>query len=188
MRENRMVIATTALLMVLAACGSPSGEGPGRNDSTSTTGVTTTVPSTTSTSVSSVVDEAGGSGCTPGPGQLPDGEWFGYAVAITPDEIEFDLACWFSGDAAATAASEDGEESPPPNDYYIRNTNDLTRPLRVSDTAEVVWYPQVGDPSSETTTAYEDWVSQINERGFMLGIWVEVEGGRVVEVEEQWVP
>jgi hypothetical protein len=218
MRSNLTMIASSAaLLMVLAACGSPTGDGPEPIDTTlpqspetttpsptttapaetttmalpltSTTAPTssTTAPNTT-TSTRSVVYEAEGSGCTPGPGKLPDGEWFGYVVTTKANEIEFDLACWFSGDAAIRASKEDGQESPPPNDYYVRNINKLTRPLSVNGKTEVVWYPEVGDPTSEGTTTYEDWLAQIEKRELMLGIWVEIEGGTVVEVHEQWTP
>lgn len=219
MRRNLIMIASSAaLLIVLAACGTPTGDGPEPIDTTlpqapettapsptttapaetsttappvtTTTAPTssTTAPTTTSTSTRSVVHEAEGSGCTPGPGKLPDGEWFGYVVTTKANEIEFDLACWFSGDAAIRASKEDGQESPPPNDYYVRNLNKLTRLLSVNGKTEVIWYPEVGDPTSEATTTYADWLAQIEKRELMLGIWVEIEGGTVVEVQEQWIP
>ena len=203
--KRRTLMGATGLLalsLVGAACdasASPTtlpGEG-----STTTIDVTTTEQTTTTTVASdttttqatttttgSVLDEAEGSGCTPGQGDLPDGEWFGYALTTGTDEIEFDLACWFTGDAAARAAAEDGEESPPPNDYYVRNTNETTRTVSVAADADVVWYPNFGDPTSETTVDYSDWIDEAEDRDFMPGIWIVIDDGEVVTISEQWVP
>jgi hypothetical protein len=149
---------------------------------------TTTTAATTTTQPSSVVDEAEGSGCTPGVGDLPDGDWFGYVLTTSTTELEFDLACWFTGDAAAAAAKEDGAESPPPNDYYVRNVNHLIRTVPVDGNAEAVWFPNFGDPSSEATTTYVEWIDLIEARDFMPGVWLEIDGGEVVSIQEQWVP
>ena len=53
-------------------------------------------------------------------------------VSVSGRTVTFDLVQWFSGDAATKAAAEDGEESPPPNDYYIRNVNPRLRTLPVA--------------------------------------------------------
>jgi hypothetical protein len=101
--------------------------------------------------------------------------------------LEFDLACWFDGDAAIQAAAEDGEESPPPNDYYVRNVNEQTRQVPVGDGVEVVFYPD-GDPSNETTVEYGEWDALVVERGYELGVWIVVEEGEISGITEQWVP
>ena len=157
--------------------------------STSTTdpASSTTVPATTTTGAGGD-DGAEGSGCTPGPGALADGEWFGFVVASDDADLEFDLACWFTGDAAVEAAAEDGEASPPPNDYYVRNVNETLRTVSVASDVEVTWYPEVGDPASETTLTYAEWDSQRDQRGVDLGVWLEVDDGAIVEIREQWVP
>lgn len=43
--------------------------------------------------------------------------------------ITFDLIQWYSGDDAAREAAKDHKESPPPNDYHIRN---YTRPFWIT--------------------------------------------------------
>jgi hypothetical protein len=150
---------------------------------------TTTAPAATTTTLGSVLDEAEGSGCTPGEGDLPDGEWYGGVIEAEGDTIGFDLACWFTGDAATLAAAEDGEESPPPNDYYVRNVNPAVRTITVGADVEVVWYPEFGDPSSEATTTFTEWIAALSDRGeFIPGIWLEIEDGEVVSIQEQWVP
>lgn len=161
---------------------------------TSTTEPETTEPETTETTTPgtttppTAVDGAGGSGCSPGPDPvLPDGEWFGLAVTTSAGSIDFDLACWFTGEAAVDAAAADGEESPPPNDYYVRNESETIRPVPVTADAPVVYYP-TGDPTGETTGSFEDWRGVLETRGAFFGIWLVTEDGAAVSIREQWVP
>ncbi len=132
------------------------------------------------------IERASGSGCAPPSADtLPDGRWFGFVAEAEADEVSFDLACWFTGGAAVAAASEDGEESPPPNDFHIRNERDTRRTIGVDPAAEVAWLPQPGDPASVEVVDYETWVGQ---RTGELGVWLQVEDGLVVSIEEQYVP
>ncbi len=161
------------------------------NSASSTTSTTDNI---TTTSVAAPLpttpppgpDGAAGSGCTPGGETLADGVWFGLVTGADEHQLEFDLACWFTGDAAATAAAEDGQESPPPNDYYVRNANPLIRTLPVDPAAQVLWYPD-GDPNSFSTGGYADWLAG-RDGTFPFGVWVRVQSGRVVTITEQWVP
>jgi hypothetical protein len=102
--------------------------------------------------------------------------------------IEFDLACWFVGDAAVLATAEDGEESPPPNDYYIRNVNPQLRTIPVASDANASWLPNLGDPVAQVGP-YADWlIGRAARTGYQPGIWVTITGGEATFVEEQWVP
>ncbi|MDH3248869.1 MAG: GerMN domain-containing protein, partial [Acidimicrobiia bacterium] len=130
---------------------------------------------------------AEGSGCTPGPGDLPDGTWFGYVSDPTVGTLEFDLACWFGGAGAIEATLEDGEESPPPNDYYIRNTSTDTRTIPVAADVVVQWLPP-DDIVNPTPIEYGDWAEIRPERDWLPGVWVEVLGGEVISIEEQYQP
>ena len=198
--------ATTVVLaaLMLASCNG-GAESPDSSTTTSTTtpaeststtaGVTTTAsPATTSSSPSTTPpttepDGPSGSGCNPGDAaSLPEGEWFGFVEATSATGIEFDLACWFTGQAAIDASAEDGEESPPPNDYYVRNESTLTRSLPVSPDVPVVWYPEGGDPTTEAMVDFEAWAEAVVGRGFMFGVWLDVIDGEVHEIREQWVP
>lgn len=133
-------------------------------------------------------DGPSGSGCTPdSAATLPEGEWFGFVDATSANGLEFDLACWFTGESAVEAAAEDGEESPPPNDYYIRNDNPQIRSLSVSSAARVTWYPD-GSPTSETESGFEEWAGAMPARGLMFGVWLRVIDGEVHQIREQWVP
>ncbi len=155
---------------------------------TTPTGTTTVTSGETTTTSSANVDGPEGPGCTPdSDGTLPEGHWFGFVVSTAVDSIEFDLACWFSGQAAIDAATEDDEESPPPNDYYVRNQNELTRTVVVWSDADVLFYP-TGDPTSETHGTFEEWTDAVSGRGYVFGVWLDVIDGEATAITEQWVP
>jgi hypothetical protein len=132
-------------------------------------------------------ERAFGSGCIPGSDGLPDGRWFGYVDNADADQLGFDLACWFSGSAATDAAAEDGEESPPPNDYYVRNESERLRLVPVAPQVVVSWLPADGEART-AAIRYADWVANRPTRLYPPGVWLEVDGGAVVSIEEQFVP
>ncbi len=135
-------------------------------------------------------EQADGSGCTPASTDtLPAGRWYGFITDANADELSFDLACWFTGTAAEAAASEDGAESPPPNDYYVRNDSDRLRTHVVSSATQVQWLPEPGNPESAEVLAYLSWLKQGPERLDNAGYWITVENeSRVIGIEEQFVP
>ncbi len=165
---------------------------------TTDTSDTTAAPTTTATTASTVStgssDRAGapvpdGSGCSPGyVDTLPDGLWFGYASSREADSFSFDLACWFTGDDAVLAASEDGAESPPPNDYHIRNDNTAERLLIPAPDVTVEFLGNPGDPASAEIVDYPTWVAVATDRAFEPAVWVEIEDGLVVTIKEQYQP
>ncbi len=188
--------ALAASSLFAVACGDSEAGSP-----TTTTAVTSTTPSssttpstpTSETTVStqssvSTNDLADGSGCTPPSAtELPDGRWYGLIAEAGDAQLDFDLACFFTGDAAATAAAEDGGESPPPNDYYVRNANDQLRTLGVQADAPVRWYPDGGGPTDARTT-YDQWLPDRGDQQFGFAVWLTIVDGAIVEIEEQWVP
>ncbi len=194
MHRSRFAVVCVVLATAVACSDEPGGEAGTTvaPDTTSTVAatttlaeVTTTVPGVTSTTPTEGAD---GSGCTPGSSTtLPDGTWFGFVTTSDADSVEFDLACMFTGEAAIEAAAEDGEESPPPNDYYVRNENDAVRVVPVSGSATAVYYP-TGDPTGETEGTFDDWRSIVEERGPFFGVWLEVVNGEATAIREQWVP
>jgi hypothetical protein len=164
--------------MAISACS--SDEGPAATDSSE--------PPTPAEPSASTNELADGSGCTPPSAtDLPDGEWYGVVDNAGDGQLVFDLACWFTGDAAVIAAAEDGRESPPPNDYHTRNANDLLRTIEVDAGAPVTSYPD-GDPANVVTVAYDQWRIDRESRAYNLAVWLTIEGGIVVAIDEQWVP
>lgn len=157
------------------------------SESTSTT--TTTSTTSTETTEGSTNEGASGSGCTPPSADtLPDGTWFGFVDQAEVDQLSFDLACWFIGEAATVAAAADGEESPPPNDFHIRNENAQLRDLPVDAGAMVEWLPDPGDPATAETVGYSAWLAEQPGRDPVPGVWLEIENGQITGIEEQYVP
>lgn len=203
MPAMRGFVALLAVAVIVASC---SGEGGDQTttttssgDTTSTVAVETTAtttaggPTTTSTTPSTSTTAASdplapeGSGCNPGTDTLPDGEWYGGVRGFDEQGFAFDLACLYVGDAAEAAAAEDGEESPPPNDYYVRNESEQVRTFTVDPDTPVTWYPS-GDPNDEVTGTYPEWIEFLATQESYLGIWVTVESGAVTEIAEWWTP
>ena len=194
------------VVFALAACGIGDSATP---QSTSTLQTSTALPATSSTTESPVDptaatseepgsvttssiptnELASGSGCTPGtPETLPDGRWYGLIVEAAGTDIAFDLACWFSGDAAIVAAAEDGAESPPPNDYHVRNNSSRVRTLTVAPGADVSWLANPGDPATAEVIEFPTWLVDRQDRFHQPAVWLTVEGGVVTGIEEQYVP
>lgn len=127
-----------------------------------------------------------GSGCSPRGDTLPDGSWFGLITEATAEAIEFDLACWFVGDDAEQAASEDGF-GPVHNDYYVRNTSDRVRTVPAAAGAQAAFHPD-GIPDQVETATLAEYLTAVEDRGLVFGVWLTVEDGAVTQVREQWVP
>jgi hypothetical protein len=170
---------------------------------TAATTTTTAQPTTTTTSGGPYVvgtpelypltplpgsDGAGGSGCAPGAGQLPNGVWFGNVGAIGAASVDFDLACFYFGDIAYTEGAEDGEEIN--NDYYIRNANPALRTVPIATGAMVF---EIDAASiGYLNIPFADWPA--DPAGYIAcpsnwcGVWLFVNGGQVTEILEQYLP
>ena len=123
---------------------------------------------------------------------MPDGYWFGFVEAVNHARatITFDLACFFTGDAATEAAAEDGLQF---IDYYIRNRSDRLRTIAYDPGATAYWIdaadlalqpiPIIQWPS-ESTDSYHGWVCP----GPDCVAWLLVEGGAVTELTELYLP
>jgi hypothetical protein len=132
----------TAAVLLAAACGGDddvAGDNAGKAAASTTTTTEASTTSTTAAPTSTTVAPTGlaagpnyvttegpsGAGCTPGDRTtLPDGWWAGEITSVGESSIDFDLVCFFSGDAATQAAQEDDAEAT--DDYYVRNNNART--------------------------------------------------------------
>lgn len=113
-----------------------------------------------------------------------------------PGTIVLDYAEYLTGKKAADAAKARGDESPPPNDYYIVNDNTKLRTFKISPDAKVrlVSNPDgTSDPAGYEATV-EQWAghfaapSDENAAIRAAGYWVVLKGDTVVAVREQFVP
>ena len=170
---------------------------------TAATTTTTTQPTTTTTSGGPYVvgtpelqpltplpgsGGAGGSGCAPGSGPLPDGVWFGNVGGIGAASVDFDLACFYFGDIAYTEGAKDGEEVN--NDYYVRNVSPALRTVPIATGAMVF---EIDAASiGYLNVPFADW--PVDPAGYIAcpsnwcGVWLFVNGGQVTEILEQYLP
>jgi len=193
--------AATTTTTVAPVTTAPTTTAPATT--TTTPATTTTAPTTTTTTGGPYVvgtpelypgaprlgsDGAGGSGCAPGAGPLPDGVWFGFVGAIGPTSVDFDLACLYTGDIAIARGAEDGVEVD--IDYYIRNNNPALRSVPVA-TGGIV-YEIEATTIDFLTVAFADW--PVDPAGFIpcpsdwCGVWLFVNGGEATEILEQYFP
>jgi len=133
---------------------------------------------------------AGGSGCSPGAGPLPDGIWFGMVTAKDATSVTFDLACFFFGSIAYTKGAADGVTVD--DDYYIRNQNPTLRTVPVRSDAVV--YELEPNYNAFLTEPYAAWphdntmLSMICPAPSGCMVWLAVNGGDVTEIMEQYTP
>jgi hypothetical protein len=120
---------------------------------------------------------------------LADGRHPVYLKTVEPHRrtITFDLVQWYVGDDATREAAKDHQESPPPNDYYIRNVSPRLRTLPVLADATITVNQLTGSNQGVPVTLAKlsTWFPR-SSPGPMF--WITVRHGQVVAVSEQWVP
>jgi hypothetical protein len=144
-------------------------------------------------------------GCGGDSSPVADGRRFGYVQAVdasaSPATISVDVAEFLSGEAAQTAAVEDGviaEGEPVPNDYYIRNP---TKDVVTLDVAGDVRVTHVQCPDSCTeglpgqldafAASFDDPGEKTLEdeyRGSQSQYWITVRDGEAVAIDELYLP
>jgi hypothetical protein len=206
---RRAVIGAVAAFAVVAftACGGGSDESESTTTTAAVATTTTLATTATTTTVTPIVPtapftipvptdgvSANGSGCAPPAGEtLPDGIWFGnlQSVDVGASTVSLDLNCYFTGEAANRAAAADGEtEIPVPDDYYIRNKVKKIYVLpTVANVAAFILPDNGGNPNPAPAgngpAAVASMLSQFNN--FWIG-WLQISGGKVVAVQQQFVP
>lgn len=176
----RRLAATLTLLAALAlgGCGGsdePAGSGGGG-------GVATTAAAAPTTAAPASNE----------PAVLENGRHPVYLKTVDPDRrtITFDLIQLFTGDAATRAAAEDGKESPPPNDVYIRNVNSRLRTLPVTADAPITANTLTAQSSGGATKNVSLTLDQL--AGYFPTaadpFWITVAGGQVTRMAQQYLP
>lgn len=161
-------------------------DGTPTTEATSTSQATTTSSTATTTTSGTLPDEppfhddsASGSGCTPGPGVLPDGWWYGTLDGPVAGDVTFDLACYYVGAAAEAEAASRGDEVN--NDYYVVNDNPTLRTMPVTDDATASCV-ELGAGVEQVDCAPTD------VDGEMWAVWLRVQDGEVDRIVEQYAP
>jgi hypothetical protein len=175
---RRMVAMLTLLAaLALGGCGGsdePAGSGGGGEVATTAAPGPTTAP-------------AGNE-----PAVLENGRHPVYLKTVDPDRrtITFDLVQFFTGDAATRAAAEDGKESPPPNDVYIRNVNSRLRTLPVAADAPITANTLTAQSSGSATKNVPLTLDEL--AGYFPAdadpFWITVAGGQVTRMAQQYLP
>lgn len=124
---------------------------------------------------------------------LDDGRYFGALIALgatqKPPRLLIDIEQWFTDQEAIDAAIEDGVIEPGeiiPNGYYIRNENPRWRTIEIDPAAKVSLtvypYGQIDDPLVVSLERFADLSLGWSE------YWITMKDGRVVAIEQQYIP
>ncbi len=121
---------------------------------------------------------------------IEEADWLEEPV-LTVDYVQF-----LSGAEAAEAAEAQGDESPPPNDYYILNENAKLRTFSVNRDATVVLVTGrdgSSDPDGYEVSFGEFYDGLLGEAGAVPGMWsvpywITIEDGRITAIEQQYLP
>jgi len=120
-------------------------------------------------------DGVDGNGCTPGSKPLWDGPWYGYIGGSDVGTLEFDLACFFTGDRARAEAALDGVSLT--GSHYVRNQNLRLKTLPIHPDAVVYEEGYVGLPMSLWPTPASHGCP-----GEGCGAWIYLNNGEVTAI------
>ncbi len=175
-------IATVLLVAGIAAAGCGRGQPPA-----------VTAPPTSAPPAAQAPATAGGA-ITSEPAVLVDGRHPVYikTVDLSRRKITFDLIQFYFGDDAAREAAKDHKESPPPNDYYIRNVNPKLRTLPVRADATITVNTLAADYTGSAVKNVEVGLPRLGQLlhlgGYGPPFWITVRHDQVVKIAEQYLP
>jgi hypothetical protein len=130
------------------------------------------------------------------PNALPPGRNFAYAKqADGPGRtLTLDLAYYYTGQEAADQAKAHGDESPPPNGYYIVNDNPKLRTVPVSSGVVVRYIPENRCCALKAGT-WDGFAAAVDgspAAGYpnmdYTPWWVTVVDGEIVRIQQQFLP
>jgi hypothetical protein len=196
---RRSIAFLGALTLVVAACTEDTAPTTSISEAAATT-TSTTIPATTTITAeepglappdpfATTTDGAAGSGCEPGSDSLPTGYWFGSVLEAHETTIEFDLACFYTGDIAWEKAAEEGEEAN--NNFWIVNENPELRTVDIAPGA-TIWVITEDVSASPDPVPVSDWDPEESPYtpcpGEGCAVWLEITNGVVTEIVEQYLP
>jgi hypothetical protein len=180
-------IATAILLAAIAltGCAGRQSDQPDQVSSPLRGQVAEATPQATPLEGSTL--EQTGRAPTSRPAVLADGRHPVCLTAVDPNRgtITFDLVQWYHGEDAAREAAKDHQESPPPNDYYIRNVNPKLRTLPTAAQATIT-VNNLLNTQQPTPVSLAKLATLTHDRSPMF--WITVSHDQVLKISEQWVP
>jgi hypothetical protein len=214
---RRSLLVAAALSVAFAAACSPKGATAPAGTSTTQSEASSSAAASGTAAATSSAGSSTGSGPTspaesgpattkpavkPAPGQpaVPPlsedrGKKFAYVKRVWKSGgrvyVELDYAEMLTGKAAADAAKAAGKESPPPNDYFIRNQNTKVRTFRLGQGAAVRYL--VGGESAPHVAAGANafllkWVQGAGDTIRDRPYWVWIDGDSVIRMEQVYLP
>jgi predicted MPP superfamily phosphohydrolase len=121
---------------------------------------------------------------------LADGRHPVILKSIDPSRrtVTFDLIQMYWGDEATREAAKDHQESPPPNDYYIRNVNPKLRTLPVRADAPITINTIATWTGSATknVSVTLDRIASLDTDGAVF--YLTVRHDQVVKIAQQYLP
>ena len=214
MDYSRPELARLALLacavLVFAGCG---GEDGGSAEGSTSTTISTQPPPPPAESSYPYTNPIKRKGSSP-PRLAGDGRYFGYirAADAKAETVSFDVAQFFFGEDVQKAAEEDGVVAPGEpvsNDHYERNQERDVEPLKVSSEAAVTAAPagfliQYVSPGARrkcemgaspmpcmqslSLDRFFVAVGDLPPELYGIPVWLTIDGGRVVRIDEQYFP
>jgi hypothetical protein len=187
-RLTRILAAATVVVLGTAACSQQSPDAATPPAATATPAVSG--PAVSSPVLSSPVLSspavAATTKATPA-AALKDGRWPGFVKKIDGDTaVTMDLVEFLTGDAAAKAWKKkypDSDEDVPPNDYFIVNDNTKVRVLPLASSV-VVKVVSPDSPVADKKIPPAD----LDEFLDNIMFWFTVKGGKVSQIEQQFLP
>lgn len=127
---------------------------------------------------------------------LDDGRHAGYVRSVDADArtMVVDVIRFLTGDDARTASMADGNGAEVANDYYIRNVNPKLWTLPFAEAVDVTLLDSSvgGSDAARSVPADVATLARVTALRMAPGdgnpFWITVAGGRVVKVEEQYLP
>jgi len=208
-----VVVVVVVVLLALAGAitaitlgGDDEDQAAGPTDEPTVTAPTsptgTTGPSTQPTGPTGTTGSSN-PGCsgTPAPATLADGTYFGFleSIDVGSGVSGFDLACFYTGDEANEQAAARGDEVPVPNDVYIVNDNPSTRDVPVDPSVELLLIDWNACCETSPGAQLDAFASALGDQDFveidgfryaggLSPYWITIEEGRIVGIEEQFLP
>ncbi len=184
---SRVLCLALAAGVVLAGCNGASSSPP----TVTSTVVVTPTPTPGATSGSPT--EATASASATADPTLADGRHAVYvtAVNVASRQLTVDVIQFFTGDAAAVAAKEDGaDEVPPPNDYWIRNTSKRLRTLPLATDARITVNVLAAEESGSATRDVPVSVAKLAGYSDLTGhvFWLTARSDTISSLAEQFLP
>jgi hypothetical protein len=178
MRPARIIAATSVAAAVLAVAGCA-----GRSTTTSPPAAppsSTAAPAATATTTATAAT-------TSEPAVLADGRHPVLVKKVNSGgrTVTFDLIQFFQGEQAAIEAAKDHQESPPPNDLYIRNVNPRLRTLPVRADAPITVNGLLATQTDTPVTLAK--LANLTSR-YSPVFRITVQDDQVVKIAEVWLP